>query len=92
MTSDSAANRKPRASRIVSIDYGLARIGIALSDESKILATSLIDDRKEVIFAGTSLQDPKIDHLAHQVHIQPDVLFRENRFEYFFGGPAVEMR
>lgn len=34
-------NSKPKASRIVGIDYGLARIGLALSDESKIIANSL---------------------------------------------------
>lgn len=32
---------QPKASRIVGIDYGMARIGIALSDESKIIASSL---------------------------------------------------
>lgn len=32
---------KPKANRIVGIDYGLARIGLALSDESKIIANSL---------------------------------------------------
>lgn len=33
---------KSRPGRIVGIDYGLARIGIALSDEQKIIATSLV--------------------------------------------------
>jgi putative Holliday junction resolvase len=32
---------KPRARRIVGIDFGLARIGLALSDESKTIANSL---------------------------------------------------
>ena len=31
---------KPRAGRIIAIDYGLARIGIAISDEQKIIATT----------------------------------------------------
>jgi len=33
---------RPRATRIVGIDYGLARLGIALSDEQKIIATPLL--------------------------------------------------
>lgn len=32
---------RPTPTRILAIDYGLARIGLALSDESKILATPL---------------------------------------------------
>ncbi len=33
---------RPRASRIIGIDYGMARLGIALSDEQKIIATPLL--------------------------------------------------
>lgn len=32
---------KPKARRIVGIDFGLARLGLALSDESKTIANSL---------------------------------------------------
>lgn len=32
---------KEKAKRIVAIDYGLARLGLALSDERKIIASSL---------------------------------------------------
>lgn len=32
---------KPKANRIVSIDYGLARIGLAVSDETKTIALPL---------------------------------------------------
>jgi putative holliday junction resolvase len=32
---------KPKAGRIVGIDYGLARLGLALSDESKLIANAL---------------------------------------------------
>jgi putative Holliday junction resolvase len=32
---------KSKPTRILAIDYGMARIGLALSDETKILATSL---------------------------------------------------
>lgn len=32
---------KPKASRILAIDYGMARIGLAISDERKIIATPL---------------------------------------------------
>lgn len=38
--------------RIVSIDYGQARIGIAISDERKIIATSLGAIRAEKTAAG----------------------------------------
>jgi len=34
-------SNRPRPTRIVGIDFGLARIGIALSDEQKIIATPL---------------------------------------------------
>jgi len=33
---------KPQASRIASIDFGLARLGVALSDPSKIIASPLM--------------------------------------------------
>jgi len=32
---------KPRGKRILSIDFGLARLGLAISDEMKIIATPL---------------------------------------------------
>lgn len=38
----SFARSKPPAGRIVAIDYGMARIGIAVSDERKIIATPLM--------------------------------------------------
>lgn len=34
-------NERPVKSRIVGIDFGMARIGVALSDERKIIATPL---------------------------------------------------
>lgn len=34
--------RQPQGTRIISIDYGLARIGIAYSDERKIIASPLM--------------------------------------------------
>lgn len=37
----SSPKNKPKATRIVGIDYGLARLGLALSDERKIIANSL---------------------------------------------------
>lgn len=33
---------KPKASRIAALDYGMARIGFAVSDESKIIATPVV--------------------------------------------------
>ena len=38
--------------RVVALDYGLKRIGVAISDENRILATSL-----GVILAGKTLED-----------------------------------
>lgn len=35
------SSRKVKASRILAIDYGMARIGLALSDERKIFASPL---------------------------------------------------
>lgn len=33
---------KPRPSRLVGVDYGMARIGLAISDERKIIAVPLL--------------------------------------------------
>jgi putative Holliday junction resolvase len=33
---------KPKASRIIGLDYGMARIGVSISDERKIIATPLM--------------------------------------------------
>jgi len=38
MTPEPAARPKPKASRIIGIDYGMVRFGIAISDEQKIIA------------------------------------------------------
>lgn len=38
---DNLFRSKPKATRIAALDYGMARIGIALSDESKIIASPL---------------------------------------------------
>lgn len=38
---DGFLRKKPKAGRIVAIDYGMARIGFALSDERKIIASPL---------------------------------------------------
>jgi putative Holliday junction resolvase len=49
----------PRASRIVSIDFGLKRIGMALSDEQKIIAspwTIVIADRRAEQTAALVMQ------------------------------------
>lgn len=37
----SSSHARPKATRIASIDYGLARIGLAISDETKTIAMSL---------------------------------------------------
>ena len=39
--------KRARATRIIGIDYGLARIGVAVSDERKIIASPLATIRAE---------------------------------------------
>ncbi len=34
-------NSRPAPSRILGIDYGMARLGLAISDERKLIATPL---------------------------------------------------
>lgn len=41
------AEPRPKPSRIIGIDYGLARLGIALSDESKLIASPLMTFQAE---------------------------------------------
>ncbi len=41
MLENQSIKTKPKAGRILGIDYGLARLGLALSDERKIVANSL---------------------------------------------------
>ena len=48
---------KPKAGRIIGIDYGLVRIGLAVSDEKKIIASSL----------KTFLADKKAEHTARKL-------------------------
>lgn len=47
---------KPVRSRIVGIDFGLARIGVSLSDESKIIATPLMTVTAEKKSEATALK------------------------------------
>ncbi len=51
----SPSQTRPRATRIVGIDYGMARIGIALSDEQKIIATPLTTFKAEKRAEATAL-------------------------------------
>ena len=61
---DSRQN-KPPASRIVGIDYGMARIGVSLSDERKIIATPLATIKAEKL-ARRSATKVLREILAHQ--------------------------
>ena len=45
---------KKKASRVIGIDYGMARIGIAYSDESKIISTPLTTIQTEKKLADTA--------------------------------------
>jgi putative Holliday junction resolvase len=41
MSENQPSKVKPKAGRIIGIDFGLARLGLAVSDERKIIANSL---------------------------------------------------
>lgn len=56
---------KPKATRIVGLDYGLARIGVSLSDERKIIATPLTTIKAEKQSARTAVKVLK-ELAAHQ--------------------------
>lgn len=45
-----------KAGRIIGLDYGMARIGIAVSDERKIIATSLVTLQTEKKAEATALK------------------------------------
>ena len=47
---------RPKPSRILGIDYGLARIGIAISDEQKIISNTLMTFYSEKSSEATALK------------------------------------
>lgn len=53
---ESTLTVRPRATRIVGIDYGMARLGIALSDEQKIIASPLLTLKAEKKTAATAVK------------------------------------
>lgn len=60
------ADPKRRPTRIVGVDYGMARIGIAISDESKIIARALMTLRAEKRLEATVTQFVKALRTAEQ--------------------------
>lgn len=68
---------KPKGRRIVAIDYGLARIGLALSDERKIIANSLktFPAEKKAEFTARKLVKELQDHAdLHHYEIEEIVI------------------
>lgn len=57
MIENAPSKIKPKATRIIGIDYGLTRLGLALSDERKIIANSL----------KTFLAEKKAEATAHKL-------------------------
>lgn len=60
-----------RASRVVSLDYGLARIGVALSDERKIIALGSV----------TILAEKKAEQTAQKVATELAKLAETQKFD-----------
>lgn len=62
---------KPKASRIIGIDYGLARLGLAVSDERKIIANSI----------KTLLAEKKAEATAHKLIKELTQHANDNHYE-----------
>jgi putative holliday junction resolvase len=62
---DEVTLRRPKKGRIIALDYGLARIGIAISDETKIIATPLMTLAAEKKSEQTAIKVMK-ELMAHQ--------------------------
>jgi putative holliday junction resolvase len=72
-------NEKPRLKpkRILGIDYGLSRLGLALSDETKIIASPLMTfqaEKKSEKTAGKLLELLQQIQNSHQCEIEEIVL------------------
>lgn len=68
---------KPKAGRIIGIDYGLARLGLALSDERKIIANPLKTfpaERKAEKTAHKLINELKEHAIANQYEIEEIVI------------------
>lgn len=66
-----------RSSRIVGIDYGMVRIGIALSDDQKIIASPLSTfaaDKKSDITARKLVEELQSHAQKNRYHIQEIVI------------------
>ncbi len=62
-----AGNKRLRPSRVLGMDYGLARIGVAISDERKIIATPILTIKTE---KKLELTASKIVHELQQLQIK----------------------
>ncbi len=60
-----------KATRIISLDYGLARIGVALSDERKIIALGSV----------TIVAEKKAEQTAQKISVELNKLAEAQKFE-----------
>ncbi len=68
---------RPKGSRIVAVDYGLARLGIALSDESKTIASPLMTmsaEKKSEQTVAKLLQELSKHQEVYQYNIEEIVV------------------
>lgn len=73
----SSTKEKAKARRIVGIDYGLARLGLAISDERKIIAnslTTLIAERKTEATAQKLVKELALHAAANHYEIEEIVI------------------
>lgn len=64
-------------SRIIAIDYGLKRIGVAISDESKIIATpfkTILAEKKGTDTAAKLINEFKADAAARKYTIEKIII------------------
>jgi putative holliday junction resolvase len=77
MTETQPNQVKPKPGRIVGVDYGLARLGIALSDERKIIANSLktlVAEKKAEFTAQKFLQELNAHAETHGYMVEEIVI------------------
>jgi putative holliday junction resolvase len=70
-------SRKAKGSRIVAIDYGMARIGIAISDESKTIASpimTLAAEKKSELTAKKLMQELAAHQAAYHYVLEEIVI------------------
>lgn len=71
------SNPKPAAMRIIGIDFGIARIGISVSDETKLIAMPLVTlktEKKTEATVASLIKTLDLHSLQHHYEIQEIVV------------------